>query len=795
MTDSRLTGDVATMESMAEMYREELKASFTIVSDGRGRWLAHPGLPANASRDELDGVVRDAARGRPQRQIFALQHRLYLVVAEPAMFADEVLGTLTTGYALDDAMAGELARTTGRDVALVTGGAISGSSLTPAPRQRLAELLQSDHSPFAAAGNVQLTTLGEEEFVSAGFPLSAAGMLVLLESWAPTQAFISQIRLTLLWTGAVVFALSIAASLFLSRRMSRPLRQLAEVAGEIAKGHWDQRLSPGGDAEAAAMADAFNRMTTSLSHWHEEARQRAEQLQASYERFYAVTQSVHDPIISTDAGGAIIFWHPRAQALFGLSEPDAIGMLFTSLLTPGCQERYVYATEEMRVDQRGGPGALTFDGEGIRADGTAFPIELSLASWKSGGQTCFTAVVRDVTERRRAEDELRLRDQQLREAQKMDAIGRLASGIAHDFNNSLMVIQGHAEMLLLNMPESDPRRKKVDVIIQSSNGAAAITRRLLTFGRKQVSEMRVVDPREHVASAQKVLGRLLGDDITVVCDTLEDTGHIRIDPDQLDQVIMNLAINARDAMPGGGELRFEVRNLTLADPGACTRLSLTPGDYVTIAVRDNGCGMDQDTAARIFEPFFTTKEPGRGTGLGLAIVADIITGSEGRVALETQPGRGTTFLLHLPRVASRNEVLRTVPARDLAIERGSETILIAEDKPLVRRILRTALENAGYVVLEAPDGEQALDVARRFGGRIDLLLTDVVMPGIGGFALSQALAGDRPDIRVIFMSGHPPGASAREAVDRSGAPCLQKPFSFDVLSRELRAVLDAACAA
>ena len=645
-----------------------------------------------------------------------------------------------------------------------------------------------------------MTRLGNEEYVGATFPLTAnenlaaPGRLILLESWAPTQNFIDQIRWRLLWTGAVVFVFGIGASLLLSRRMSRPLRQIAEVAGEIAQGHWDRRLSPTGSAEAVAMADAFNGMTVSLSHWHEQARQRAEQLQASFQRFRAVTLSVHDAIVSTDGNGAIIFWHPRAEALFGFSEEQAIGRMFSTLLAPGSEDRYATAVQDISREADDAPAAATIEGEGVREDESRFPLELSLASWKSGGQTCLTAVIRDVTERRRAEEELRLRDQQLREAQKMDAIGRLASGIAHDFNNSLMVIQGHAEMLSLTLPESDKRRKKVDVIIQSSVGAAAITRRLLTFGRKQESDVRVVDPREQVTSVQKVLGRLLGDNIKVISEAHGTPGHIRVDPDQLDQVIMNLAINARDAMPGGGELRFDVRNTLFSDAAECQRLGLAPGEYVTIAVRDTGCGMDAETAARIFEAFFTTKEPGRGTGLGLAIVHGIITQAHGRVEVETEPGRGTTFLLHLPRVDAKNDPTRVVP-KQATLEPGTETILIAEDKPLVRRILKTALENAGYTVLEACDGKQALEVARQHPGHIDLLLTDVVMPGSGGFALYEALTAVRPATTVIFMTGHPPGAAAREDVDRSGAVCLQKPFSFDVLSRELRAVLEAARAA
>jgi PAS domain S-box-containing protein len=800
MTDSRLVGDTATMEAMAEMYREELDAAFTIVSDGRANWLASPGLPPEASRERLQALVKATAAGRKQREILALDGHLFIVVTEPATFADEVLGTLTTGYALDNVLAYELARTTGRDVALIAGKTISGTSLSPSPRARLLDLLQSNAGPFATTGAISVTLLGQEEYVAATFPLTAnanlpaPGRLVLLESWAPTQASIDQIRWRLLWTGALVFVFGIGASLLLSRRMSRPLRDIAEVAGEIAQGHWDRRIEPVGSAEAVAMASAFNDMTVSLSHWHDQARQRAEQLQASFQRFRAVTLSVHDAIVSTDGNGAIIFWHPRAEALFGFTEEQALGRMFSSLLAPASHDRYATAVQNITRDSADAPDAATIDGEGLRQDGTTFPLELSLAWWKSGDQMCLTAVIRDVTERRRAEEELRLRDQQLREAQKMDAIGRLASGIAHDFNNSLMVIQGHAEMLALGFPEADTRRKKVDVIVQSAVGAAAITRRLLTFGRKQESDVRVVDPREQVTSVQKVLGRLLGDNIKVVSQAEGIPGHIRVDPDQLDQVIMNLAINARDAMPQGGELRFNVRNTLFKDPAACERLGLAPGEYVTIAVTDTGCGMDAETASRIFEAFFTTKEAGRGTGLGLAIVQGIITQSHGSIEVETAPGSGTTFLLHLPRVDAKNEPVRTVP-RQATLERGTETILIAEDKPLVRRILKTALENAGYTVLEAVDGEQAVEVARRHPGHIDLLLTDVVMPGAGGFALYEALKAIRPTTDVIFMTGHPPGAAARADVDRSGCVCLQKPFSFDVLSRELRAVIAAARAA
>jgi PAS domain S-box-containing protein len=782
MTDQRLVDDGPTMTAMVAMYREDLSAAFTIVTDRRGHWLATAGLPADPDlASQLESRTDVAAGGDVHSEILVLDGALHLLVAEPALFGTEVLGTLTAGFVLDDGIARELAQSAGRDVTLVAGTQLSGSSLNGLSRQRLHALLTQSDNPFRVAGAASLVQLEGDAYVGASFSLAPsaggapAAQLILLESWAATEAFIADIRTRLLWTGAAVFLLAVSVSLFLSRRMGRPLRRLAEVSAAIASGRGTPRLSPTGSAEAVAMAEAFNDMTASLSHWHTAAVDRAEQLQASYQRYYAVMHSVHDAIVSTDQHGAILFWHPRAEALFGYSENEAIGLLFSSLLAPGCQSGYASATQDLTRDTPDAPHSLTFGGEGIRRDGTSFPLELSLARWTSGEQMCLTAVIRDVTERTKGEELLRQRDQQLLEAQKMDAIGRLASGIAHDFNNSLMVIQGHSEMLMATMPEEDGRRKKVEVIVQAATGAAGITRRLLMFGRKHTADARVVDPGELVQETQKILARLLGDHIAVVADLGDEPGYIHVDPDQLEQALMNLAINARDAMPDGGEVRFEVR---------------ASGAFVTIAVRDTGCGMDSATAARIFEPFFTTKPADRGTGLGLSIVYGIVTQSGGRIDVETAPGRGTTILLHLPRV-ERNLETAAPPEVQSSLEPGDETVLIAEDKPLVRSVLRKALSAAGYRVLEAENGEQALVVARAYDGPIDLLLTDVVMPEMGGAVLSHALTLERPELRTVFMSGHPAGSVERAPVDASDSPCLDKPFSFDTLSRELRLALDA----
>jgi PAS domain S-box-containing protein len=799
-TSQELVGDASTMAAMADMFRQDLHAQFTIVSDAKATWLAVSGLPLDSPvRTRLQPRVAETARGVAGREIVAIDSGLYLVVAEPALFADEVLGTLTTGYLLDDLTAGTLAQATHRDVALITDqNVVSGTSLSGAARDQLAATLTAHPGQLTEPGVVSLRTLGDDRFITGSFALgenagfAAHGKLILMENWTPTQQFVDDIREQLLWTGAGAFAIAIAASLFLSRHMSRPLRELADSAAKIAAGHWDHRISAGGSAEAAAMADAFNDMTMSLSHWHDEARKRADQLQTAYDRFYAVTQSAYDAIVSTDADGVITFWNRRAEAIFGYEESGAIGRRFDSLLSAEGRARYGDAARSLAAQIKGAPEAQTLEGEGLRRDGSVVPIELSLTAWQSDGQRYITAIVRDVTERRKAEALIRLRDQQLLQAQKMEAVGRLASGVAHDFNNSLAVIHGMGEVLLATMTADDPKRADVELMMQASEGAAAVTRRLLAFGRKSTADAtRIVDAGDIVTGLLKMLRRLLGEQVNIAADAIADGSHVRIDPGQLEQVLMNLALNARDAMPDGGNLSIEVRSSTISDPAVCHRAGVGRGDYVSIAVRDTGCGMDAETAARIFEPFFTTKEPGRGTGLGLSMVYSIVTQSGGGIEIETAPGRGTTFLLHFPRVKAEED--RATGAN--AIRTGEETILLVEDQRPIRLLLTQQLKRAGYSVLAAGSADEAVNVAAAHDGTIDLLVTDVMLHGTGGFALSESIAASRPGTKVLFITGYPPGATEREPIDAAGLPCLQKPFSFEVLSRQLRATLEEARAA
>ncbi|PYO71848.1 MAG: hypothetical protein DMD64_13325 [Gemmatimonadetes bacterium] len=389
---------------------------------------------------------------------------------------------------------------------------------------------------------------------------------------------------------------------------------------------------------------------------------------------------------------------------------------------------------------------------------------------------------RDVTEQRQLEE-------QFRQSQKMEAVGQLAGGIAHDFNNLLTAILGNTQLLLRDLPPGDAKRGDVEEIRKASERAASLTRQLLAYSRRQMLQPEVLNLNGVVAEMDKMLRRLIGEHIALVTVLAPDLGHVRADPNQLEQVIVNLAVNARDAMAQGGTLTIETANVDLDATYAQTHLGSVPGPYTMLAVTDTGVGMDAGVRAHLFEPFFTTKEVGRGTGLGLATVYGIVKQSDGYISVYSEVGRGSSFKIYLPRIATPSDApvgpQRGRPAR------GNETVLVVEDEPAVLTLSRRALETQGYVVLAASDATAALRIVERHGGTIHLLVTDVVMPGLSGRELADKLAAQRPGIRVLYMSGYPGDAVVEHGSLPAGSAFLQKPFSPDSLARKVRDVLDA----
>jgi len=503
-------------------------------------------------------------------------------------------------------------------------------------------------------------------------------------------------------------------------------------------------------------------------------RRRAEEsVREAAHQFRAVFDGALDAMVIADDEGRYVEVNAAACGLYGLSRSALLGHWIGDFAGPGLDVASIWAT--FRREGRA-KGELRI----IRPDGRVRELEFAASADFLPGS--HLAVFRDVTQRRQLEE-------QLRQAQKIEAVGRLAGGVAHDFNNLLNVITGYGQMLFRRLTDG-PEREKTRAILQAADRAAGLTRQLLAFSRKQVLEPKVLDLNAVVSGMDEMMRRLIGEDIELQAELAPDLGRTRADPGQLEQVLMNLVVNARDAMPRGGRVTLETSNAEMDEAYVRDHLGARPGRYVTLAVCDTGLGMDAETQKHIFEPFFTTKEKGKGTGLGLATVYGIVKQSEGYIWVDSAPGAGTTVRVYLPWVEAEPvpEPKPPVAPEEMAT-RGTETVLLVEDEDMVRRMTREVLEGAGYRVLEASSGFEALRVSAGHGGRLDLLLTDVVMPGMSGRELAERLAPVRPGMKVLYMSGHTDDAIFHHGVTQAGTGFLQKPFTPDALERRVRDLL------
>ncbi|MBI4484326.1 MAG: PAS domain S-box protein, partial [Acidobacteria bacterium] len=503
-------------------------------------------------------------------------------------------------------------------------------------------------------------------------------------------------------------------------------------------------------------------------------------LRETSEMLREVIQTSPLAIIALDLEGRVKSWNPGAERIFGWSESEVIG-----LPTPTIPENQRAEFRAMLEEQRQGAPRTAWEMRCLKKDGSLVDVSLWTAPLhdSKGAIMGSLGILADITERKQLEE-------QLRQSQKIEAIGQLAGGVAHDFNNLLTVITGYADLLLARVPPEDPRRKSLEEIRKAGERASALTRQLLAFGRKQILEPRVIDLNTIVVESDKLLRRLIGEHINVVTALDPRLGRVIADPGQIEQVILNLAVNARDAMPQGGKLTIETANVELDEAYARAHVSVRPGPHVMLAVSDTGCGMDKETLAQIFEPFFTTKEKGKGTGLGLATVYGIVKQSGGNIWVYTEPGQGAAFKVYLPRVEGEVELARPVTA-GTRIPAGSETLLLAEDDELVRKLVRQTLEMYGYTVLEARQGAEALEICQRHEGPIHLIVTDVVMPEMSGRELAYRVSQLRPPMKVLYLSGYTGNAIVHHGVLEPSIPFLQKPFTPDALARKVREVLDA----
>jgi PAS domain S-box-containing protein len=480
-----------------------------------------------------------------------------------------------------------------------------------------------------------------------------------------------------------------------------------------------------------------------------------------------------------DSAGILLDVNPALVSMLGYdSAAELVGRNLANLYSDS-QQWFVLADYLRLMEKFQG-----LAGDWLRNDRTIVSVRLSGRAFRDERNTIFFELfAEDVTERRALE-------QQLRQAQKMEAIGRLAGGIAHDFNNLLMVISGYSEFLLERVGNDPEMRGHTQEIANAAERATSLTRQLLAFSRKQMLDPKIVDLNSVVSENVKMLTRLIGEDIDLLMVPGQDIGAVKADPGQIEQVIMNLAVNARDAMPKGGKLTIETANVTLDANYARFHAPVKSGDYVMLAISDTGVGMDAETQAHIFEPFYTTKGL-KGTGLGLSTVYGIVKQSEGYIWLYSETGKGTSFKIYLPRFSATGEALATQPA--LAQEpssKGHETILLVEDEENLRRLARQSLENQGYNVIDAPDGGAAIKISQAHPGPIHLLLTDVIMPGMNGRELANKLSPTRPEMRILYMSGYTENHIGHNGTLDEGITLLQKPFTLSALRSKVREMLD-----
>jgi PAS domain S-box-containing protein len=505
------------------------------------------------------------------------------------------------------------------------------------------------------------------------------------------------------------------------------------------------------------------------------------QLNQTQQRLSAAIEQAGEIVVITDLAGMIVYVNPAFERITGYSRHEALGKT-PSLLKSGRQDDSVYQQLWSTITAGG-----IWRGHFVnrKKDGTLYTVNVAIAPVRDETRIIigYVGVERDVTR------ELNL-EEQLRQSQKMEAVGRLAGGVAHDFNNLLTVIDGYTDLLLDHHPDlADPARLDIEQIKRAGERAGNMTRQLLALSRKQLLKPTILDLNLVVADMDKLLRRLLGEDITIHTHLEPHLDRVKADRGQLEQVIMNLAINARDAMPGGGQLTLETANVTLDEGYTSQRIGVEPGSYVFLAISDTGTGMDQEILSHIFEPFFTTKEQGKGTGLGLATVHGIIKQSGGHIGVYSEPGQGTTFKIYLPRLHEEPERVEIQPVQ-LALPHGEETILVVEDDVVVRDLASRVLQRSGYNVLEANNGGEALQIFEHNPNSIRLLLTDVVMPGMNGRTLVERLKILQPQLKIIYMSGYTDDAIIHHGVLEAGVNFIQKPFTAESLVRSVREALD-----
>ena len=755
----------------------QLKVNFVVILDKSGRKVFSKGFSLTRLEEapvpaELDNHLRPGSLLATHKSeesrvmgILMLASGPFLIDSHPVLTSDEQgppAGTLLMGRALDSDEVLRLSAMThmplelGRlDRAPLNPNFIPPAGTMPKP----APILTKAVSQQSLAASQELSDIY-------GNPVLILRVLLPRKVYLQGHTSLLQFLLLVLAAG-LAFG---AATLYLLERvvLSR-VASLSESITEIgASGDLSGRLVMKGADEITYLGNAINGMLEDLEKAQLERHEGRTRLAMMVEKMPAVLWTTDTELRFTSSMGAGL------EAL-GLQKNEVVGKSISDYFQTTDPEFTALAAHRKALEG----GAVTFELEWQKR---LFESHVQPLRSSEGDLLGVIGVALDVTDRKRLLD-------QLRQSQKMQAVGELAGGIAHDFNNLLMVVKGHAEILIDRLGNSSPLRHSIEQMQKATERAAALTRQLLAFSRKQVLQPRVLELNEVVAGMIQMFSRVIGENIELAFLPGAKLWRVKADPSQMEQVLLNLVVNARDAMPEGGRLTIETSNVEFDRTYAGQHANMDPGPYAMLIVSDTGCGMDAATQARIFEPFFTTKGQGKGTGLGLATVYGVVKQSGGFIWVYSEVGHGTTFKIYLPRAAA--EVEKPSPEKAAAgPPPGSETILFVEDEESVRELVRDFLVTTGYQVLEATDGVNALEIAAAHRGAIDLVVTDVVMPRLSGREVATRLSAERPDLKVLYISGYTDDSVFRHGVLEGGVAFLQKPFNLKALAQKIREVLD-----
>jgi PAS domain S-box-containing protein len=755
----------------------QLKLNFVVILDNSGRQVFARGydlvaLQENQIPPDLgEHLGPDSLLARHKKEssrvsgILLLRSGPVLVDSRPVLTSNSegpIMGTIIMGRALD---ADEVMRL----------GAITHVSVDLERIDTIESLLNSRSGAMKITQpNLVLVEAEEKDSVAAyqeltdldGKPAFILRVHLPRDIYHQGQTTLLQFLLLLLAAGSTFGAVTLY---LLERTVISRVAHLSRRISQIgASGDLSARLDVAGTDELAFLGGAINGMLEDLDRAQTERDRDRARLGTVMEKMPAVLWTTDKDLRFTSSVGAgLEHLGLRTNQLVGTSVYDYFRTR-DSEFAPIAAHSKALAGESVTYEMDWEKRAFESHVQALR-DGEGQVIGV-------------IGVALDITDRRQLAD-------QLRQSQKMQAVGQLAGGVAHDFNNLLMVVKGHAELLLNRVPSSSPLRHSIEQVDRAADRAASLTRQLLAFSRMQVLQPRVLDLNEVVGGMTKMFSRVIGENIEMAFLPGSNLGRVKADPGQIEQVLLNLVVNARDAMPEGGRVTIETSNVQLDRDYSAKHHNIQPGPWVMLTVSDTGCGMDAQTQSRIFEPFFTTKAQGKGTGLGLATVYGVVKQSDGFIYVYSEVGQGTTFKIYLPEVTA--DVAREASERtSVPPPRGSETILFVEDEESVRELVRDYLAGTGYRVLQAVDGVQALEVAAAHKGTIEILVTDVVMPRLSGRELASRITAQRPDVKVLYISGYTDDSIFRHGVLEGGVAYLQKPFNLKAIAQKIREVLD-----